>query len=108
MFDADDVGSVKIAQDKVARMTTDKANTVQYKDMSTEEAVVNMSNGVYTADGGQVDVVRDAYGNVVSTNVYVRILIMQPGYENGVVLERWTGVDEVTILPRPLEITLDN
>ena len=37
MFDADDVGSVKIAQDKVARMTTDKANTIQYKDMSTED-----------------------------------------------------------------------
>ena len=66
------------------------------------------SNGVFTADGGQADVVRDANGNVVSTNVYVRILIMQPGYEEGVVLDRWTGVDEVTILPRALEITLDN
>ena len=55
MFDADDVGSVKIAQDKVARMTTDKANTIQYKDMSTEEAVVNMSNGVYTASGKTLD-----------------------------------------------------
>ena len=63
MFDADDVGSVKIAQDKVARMTTDKANTVQYKDMSTEEAVVNMSNGVYTASGRTLDM-----GNVKAVN----------------------------------------
>ena len=55
MFDADDVGSVKIAQDKVARMITEKANTIQYNDKSTEQAVVNMSNGVYTASGRTLD-----------------------------------------------------
>jgi len=55
MFDAEDVGSVKIAQDKVLRMVTEKENTIQYNDKTTEQAVVNMSNGVYTASGKTLD-----------------------------------------------------
>jgi len=56
MFDAEDVGSVKIAQDKVARMITENESTIQYTDEAErEQAVVNMSNGVYTASGKTLD-----------------------------------------------------
>ena len=63
MFDSDDVGSVKIAQDKVASMTTEKENTIQYNDRTTEDAVVNMKDGVYTASGKKLDM-----GNVKAVN----------------------------------------
>ncbi|MGN0888960.1 MAG: glycine-rich domain-containing protein [Kiritimatiellia bacterium] len=66
------------------------------------------SNGVYTADGGEINVVRDAVGNVISTNVYVRIWINQPGYEDGVVIDYWTGCDKATVSPRPITIKYDD
>ncbi|MCQ2390322.1 MAG: hypothetical protein MJ240_02760, partial [Kiritimatiellae bacterium] len=66
------------------------------------------SNGVYSVDGGQIEVVRDADGNVIPRDVFVRIAIKQPGYEDPVVLDSWTGVNTVTILPRPIEISIDN
>ena len=66
------------------------------------------SNGVYTADGGQVNVVRDADGTVISTNVYIRIWINQPGYEDGVVIDYWTGCDTATVFPRPITVKYDD
>ena len=66
------------------------------------------SNGVYTVDGGEINVVRDAAGNVISTNVYVRIWINQPGYEDGVVIDYWTGCDEATVHPRPITVKYDD
>ena len=44
-FNSDDVGEVKVAADKVASLTTAKASTVQYKDKTTEDGVVNMKDG---------------------------------------------------------------
>lgn len=66
------------------------------------------SNGVYTVDCGETNVVRDAAGNVISTNVYVRIWINQPGYEDGVVIDYWTGCDQATVTPRPITIKYDD
>lgn len=66
------------------------------------------SNGVYTVDGGEINVVRDAAGNVISTNVYVRIWINQPGYEDGVVIDYWTGCDQATVTPRPITVKYDD
>lgn len=66
------------------------------------------SNGVYTVDCGETNVVRDAAGNVISTNVYVRIWINQPGYEDGVVIDYWTGCDTATVRPRPITVKYDD
>ncbi len=66
------------------------------------------SNGVYTTDGGAVNVTYDADGHVATTNVYVRIWIGQPGYEDGVVIDDWTGVAPVTVTPRPLTVKFDD
>ena len=47
-FKSDDVGEVKISQDKVASITTAKSSTVQYNDKTTAEGVVAMKDGTYT------------------------------------------------------------
>ena len=50
-FSSDDVGAVKIAQDKVAQLVTDKANTVAYNNDTRAEGVVCASNETWTLDG---------------------------------------------------------
>ena len=54
-FTSDDVGAVSVKQDKVASITTEANNTILYNDKTTEEAVVCMTNGQYTASGKQLD-----------------------------------------------------
>ena len=54
-FTSDDVGAVSVKQDKVASITTEANNTILYNDKTTEEAVVCMTNGQYTASGRQLD-----------------------------------------------------
>lgn len=65
-------------------------------------------NGEFTKDGGQITVKRDADGNVVPQTVNVRVCIEQPGYEEPVTLEDWTGENLVTILPREVTIQINN
>ena len=62
------------------------------------------SNGAYSADCGQTAVVCDGDGSVIPTNVFVRIAVMLPGSDEPTVLDNWTGVDTVTILPRPVYV----
>ena len=62
-FTSDDVGAVSVKQDKVASLTTDANNTILYADKTTEEAVVCMTNGQYTASGKSLDM-----GNVKAVN----------------------------------------
>ena len=54
-FTSDDVGAVSVKQDKVASITTEASNTILYKDKTTEDAVVCMTNGQYTASGKSLD-----------------------------------------------------
>ena len=54
-FTSDDVGSISVKQDKVASLTTEANNTILYADKTTEEAVVCMTNGQYTASGKSLD-----------------------------------------------------
>ena len=54
-FTSDDVGSISVKQDKVASITTEANNTILYTDKTTEEAVVCMTNGQYTASGKSLD-----------------------------------------------------
>lgn len=62
-FASDDVGEVKVSQDKVAELTTEAANTILYADKTKEDAVVCMTNGQYTASGKALDM-----GNVKAVN----------------------------------------
>ena len=57
-FASDDVGEVKVAQDKVSVLATESANTILYADKSQEEAVVCLTNGQYTASGKALDMAR--------------------------------------------------
>ena len=54
-FTSDDVGAVSVKQDKVASLTTEANNKILYADKTTEEAVVCMTNGEYTASGKKLD-----------------------------------------------------
>jgi len=54
-FKSDDVGAVDVKQSLVAEMTTDKENRIVYKDAREEQAVVALSNGVYTASSRPFD-----------------------------------------------------
>ncbi len=65
-FKSDDVGVVKIAQAKVESLVTDKPNTIQYNDKSTEQGVLSMTNGVYALSGKTLDM-----GNVKAVNPVV-------------------------------------
>ncbi len=65
-------------------------------------------DGEFAPTNGQVNVVRSSDGTVVSTSVYVRVWIAQPGYENGVVIDGWTGVGNVAILPREATVKYDD
>jgi putative salt-induced outer membrane protein YdiY len=51
VFNSDDVGEVKIKEDKVASLVTEKANTVQYNDKTTQDGVIAMKDGKYTLEG---------------------------------------------------------
>ena len=62
-FTSDDVGAVSVKQDKVASITTEANNKILYNDKTTEEAVVCMTNGQYTASGKPLDM-----GNVKAVN----------------------------------------
>ncbi|MCR5753160.1 MAG: hypothetical protein K6G91_14500, partial [Kiritimatiellae bacterium] len=65
-------------------------------------------DGDFTRDGGLVDVQYDNNGNVIARDVYVRICIMQPGWEDGVMIDQWTGVNTVKILPRQITVKFDD
>ena len=65
------------------------------------------TNGDFSVANSQVDVVW-TNGAVASTSMYVRIWIDQPGYENGVVVDSWTGVGNVTILPREVVVKFND
>ena len=54
-FKSDDVGEVKIAQDKLASIETKEAATVQYNDRSRAEGVVAMKDGKYTLNKQELD-----------------------------------------------------
>ncbi len=54
-FKSDDIGEVKIPQDKVADLTTEKENVIQFVDKSTKSAVIALKEGVYTASGEKLD-----------------------------------------------------
>ena len=55
IFKSDDVGEIKVKQDKVASIKTEKASTVQYNDRTTEEGVVAMNSDGYTLSGKELD-----------------------------------------------------
>ena len=57
-FKSDDVGDVSVKQDKVASLTTEANNKILYTDKTTEEAVVCMTNGQYTASGKSLDMAK--------------------------------------------------
>ncbi len=54
-FKSDDVGEVKIPQDKVAELTTDKPNTILFVDKTRKDAVIALKGGEYTASGEKLD-----------------------------------------------------
>ncbi len=54
-FKSDDVGEVKVKQEKVASIETAKPNTVQYNDKTTEQGVISMEEGNYTLTGKPLD-----------------------------------------------------
>lgn len=54
-FKSDDIGEVKVAQDKLASIETKEAATVQYNDRSRAEGVVAMKDGKYTLDKKELD-----------------------------------------------------
>ena len=91
-----------------AQPTVDPPTFIEGYDYEWKAMYSMESNGVYTVDGGEINVVRDADGNVISTNVYVRIWINQPGYEDGVVIDYWTGCNEATVRPRPITVKYDD
>ncbi len=62
-FKSDDVGEVKIKQEKVASIETAKPSTVQYNDRTTAEGIVAMKDGNYTLAGKPLDM-----GNVKAVN----------------------------------------
>jgi hypothetical protein len=47
-FNSDDVGEVQIKEEKIASLVTEKANTIQYNDKTTEDGVIAMKDGKYT------------------------------------------------------------
>ncbi len=102
-------GPVTRAYDgSAARPTVTAPTFIEGHDYAWKAVYALASNGVYTVDGGAVNVAHDADGHVISTNVYVRIWIDQPGYEDGVVIEDWTGVAPVTVTPRALTVKFDD
>lgn len=54
-FTSDDVGAVSVNQDKIDTLTTDANNKILYVDKTTEDAVICMTNGQYTASGKSLD-----------------------------------------------------
>lgn len=73
------------------------------------ETVYSMNpTGEYTTAIGQTNVVYDAAGNITTTNVYIRMKLYQPGYEDGVVIDYWTGTNWVKVLPRPITVQFDD
>ncbi len=91
-----------------AQPTVTAPTFVEGHDYAWKAVYALVSNGVYTTDGGAVNVAYDADGRVTATNVYVRIWIDQPGYEDGVVIDCWTGAAPVTVTPRALTVKFDD
>ena len=54
-FKSEDVGDVKIKQEKIASLTTEKSSKIQYLDKSVEEGVLAMKDGAYTLSGKPLD-----------------------------------------------------
>jgi putative salt-induced outer membrane protein YdiY len=54
-FNSDDVGEVQIKEEKIASLVTEKANTIQYNDKTTEDGVIAMKDGKYTVQGKDLD-----------------------------------------------------
>ena len=65
-------------------------------------------DGTYTSTGGLRNVVWDENGNVTSNKVYVKIKVMQPGYEDGVVIDQWIGMNYATIFPQEITIKFND
>ena len=65
-------------------------------------------NDQWSTTNGQTTVIWGEDGTPQPTNVYVRIAVEQPGYEEPVVLDNWTGVNTVTILPREITVQYEN
>lgn len=55
VFKSDDVGEVKIKKDKIASLTSEKKNTVQYVDQTQEEGALAVKDGGYTFAGKPID-----------------------------------------------------
>ena len=62
-FASEDVGDIKIKQDNVVSMTTDKANPVEFNDKHVETGVVGRDEKGFTLDGDALDM-----GKVKSVN----------------------------------------
>ncbi len=62
-FASEDVGDIKIKQDNVVSMTTDKANPVEFNDKHIETGVVGRDEKGFTLDGDALDM-----GKVKSVN----------------------------------------
>ena len=57
-FASEDVGDVKIKQDNVVSMTTDKANPVEFTDKRVETGVVGRDEKGFTLDGDALDMAK--------------------------------------------------
>lgn len=55
VFKSDDVGEVEIKQDAVAELVTDKEQTILYKDLTRDEAILALRDGTYTAGEKPLD-----------------------------------------------------
>ena len=57
-FASEDVGDIKIKQDNVVSMTTDKANPVEFNDKHVETGVVGRDEKGFTLDGDALDMAK--------------------------------------------------
>ena len=54
-FKNDELGELKIKEEKIASIETKKASTVQYNDRQTEQGVVGKNSDGYTLGGKELD-----------------------------------------------------
>lgn len=98
-----------ITVDNVSFVVKDEGgNVVETLDYEWYPVYSFTPDGEYSKDVGQVDVVLDSNGNPAPRTMYTRIAVLQPGYEEPIILDSWTGENTVTITPRPLTVTFDD
>lgn len=98
-----------ITVDNVSFVVKDEGgNVVETLDYEWYPVYSFTPDGEYSKDVGQVDVVLDSNGNPAPRTMYTRIAVLQPGYEEPIILDSWTGSNTVTITPRPLTVTFDD